>query len=65
MNPNPEGVGQQTTAIDLNDRTASIELALGVAGYFRLTARYAKAIVREIELATSAWREVAAGLGIR
>jgi serine/threonine-protein kinase HipA len=65
MNPNPEGVGLQTTAIDLDDRTASIELVLEVAGHFRVTAGKAKAIVTEIELATSAWREIATGLGIR
>jgi serine/threonine-protein kinase HipA len=65
MNPNPDGVGLQTTAIDLDDRTASIELALEVARHFRVTAGNAKAIVREVELATSVWREVAAGLGIR
>jgi serine/threonine-protein kinase HipA len=65
MNPNPEGVGQQTTAIDLDDRSASIELALGVAGHFRLTAGQAKEVVTEIERATSPWREVATGLGIK
>jgi serine/threonine-protein kinase HipA len=65
MNPNPEGVGLQTTAIDLDDRSASIELALGVAGHFRLTAGQAKEVVTEIERATGAWREVATAVGIK
>jgi serine/threonine-protein kinase HipA len=64
MNPNPEGVGLLTTAIDLDDRTASIDLVLEVAGHFRVTAGNAKAIVTEIELATRAWRDVASSLGI-
>jgi serine/threonine-protein kinase HipA len=65
MNPNPEGVGQLTTAVDLDDRTASIELALDVAAHFRVSARNAKTIVIETERATSDWRDVASGLGIR
>ena len=65
MNPNPEGVGQQATAIDLDDRSASVEVALGVADHFRLTAGQAKEVVTEIERATSAWRAVATDLGIQ
>ena len=37
VNPNPENPGELTTAISLDDATASIELALSVREFFRLS----------------------------
>lgn len=64
MNPNPDNAGTQATAIDYDDTTASIELALDVARQFRLSDISAKAVVAEIVDATSTWRAVATETGI-
>lgn len=53
-----------TTAIDLDDGTASLELALAVAGYFELTATEARAIAGEVGRAVAGWRNVAASFGL-
>jgi serine/threonine-protein kinase HipA len=37
LNPNPDNPARLSTAIDLDDTTANIDLALSVSGYFRLT----------------------------
>jgi serine/threonine-protein kinase HipA len=64
LNPNPDNPVRLSTAIDLDDTTASIEVALSVSSYFRLSAAAAFEIVVEVETATSRWRQVAAELGI-
>ncbi len=52
------------TAIDLNDSTASLDLALSVAGEFDMKLDQAKAISKEVGEAVSKWRNVARDLGI-
>lgn len=64
LNPNPDNPARLTTAIDLEDTTASIDLALSVCGFFRLSPAGARRIIGEVETATSGWRQVAADLGI-
>jgi len=67
LNPVPVDIKPRvlTTAIDLDDGTASLDLAMGVADYFRLTVSEARGIVAEVEGAVAKWRDVASGLGLR
>lgn len=53
-----------TTAIDLNDGTASLYLALAVAEYFELTAADARAIAGDVGQAVAGWRDIAAAVGL-
>jgi len=53
-----------STAIDLDDTTASLDLAFEVAGYFSLKPSEARKIAREVGEAVSSWRDEAAGLGL-
>lgn len=66
LNPVPVDVKPRvlSTAIDMEDRTASLALALEVAEYFELTAKDARAIAVEVAAATSKWRKEAAKLGL-
>jgi len=66
LNPVPTDIKPRvlTTAIDLDDGTASLKLALGVAGYFELTAGEAGQISAEVGKAVATWRKVAAKLGL-
>lgn len=66
INPVPLDIKPRvlSTAIDLDDATASLELALQVAGYFEVTASDARRIVCEVAAAVSSWRSVAANLGL-
>jgi len=64
VNPNPERPGELTTAISLDDATASIELALSVRDFFRLSSERARSIVAEVESATAGWSAVAWRYGI-
>jgi serine/threonine-protein kinase HipA len=64
LNPNPDNPTRLSTAIDLDDTTASIETALSVSAYYRLPATAARKVVSEVEAATSGWRQIAAELGI-
>ncbi len=64
LNPNPDNPARLSTAVDLDDTTASIELALSVSSYFRLSPAAAREIVGEVEAATSGWRQAAAELSI-
>lgn len=61
MNPTPVEIKPRilTTAIDLYDGTASLDLALSVAGDFRLSQDEAKAIIKQVAQGTAQWREVA------
>jgi serine/threonine-protein kinase HipA len=64
VNPNPERPRELTTAISLDDATASIELALSVREFFRLSSERARSIVADIEYATAGWSAVASRYGI-
>lgn len=50
--------------LDGRSNAASIELLLGVAGFFRLDEEEAEAILVEVSEATSRWREMARRLGL-
>jgi serine/threonine-protein kinase HipA len=64
LNPNPDNPVRLSTAIDFDDATASIDVALAVCGHFRLSQTAARGVIADIELATSSWREVARQLGL-
>jgi len=66
LNPVPTDIKPRvlTTAIDLDDGTASLERAMEMAGYFELDTKAATAIVAEVGQAVSTWRDVAAGQGL-
>jgi serine/threonine-protein kinase HipA len=67
LNPVPTDIKPRvlTTAIDLDDCTASLKLAYDVAPYFELTAAEARAIAREVGKAAGSWRREAANLGLK
>lgn len=54
-----------TTAINEDDGTASIDLALDVASYFGVKPADARAIAKRIGVAVSSWRAEAAKLGLK
>jgi serine/threonine-protein kinase HipA len=62
LNPVPVDIKPRvlSTAIDHDDGTASLELALSVADYFELNDAEAREIVKEVAHAVSDWREEAA-----
>ena len=66
LNPAPTDIRPRvlTTAIDLDDRTASLQLAYAVAPYFELRADQARMIVYEVGQAVASWRKEAASLGL-
>jgi serine/threonine-protein kinase HipA len=64
LNPNPDNPRRLSTAIDVDDANASIETAISVSGYFRLSAAEARSIAGDVERATSQWRHEAAALGL-
>jgi len=66
LNPVPTDIKPRvlTTAIDLDDGTASLRLALGVAEYFGLTLKEAQQMAAQVGKAVAAWRKVAAKLGL-
>jgi len=66
LNPVPTDIKPRvlTTAIDLDDGTASFDLAMSVADYFELTADEARAIAAEVGQAVSRWRGEANALGL-
>jgi serine/threonine-protein kinase HipA len=64
LNPSPDNPARLSTAIDLDDTSASIENALSVGRYFRLTTAQARTLVAEVEEATSGWRREAEQLGL-
>lgn len=67
LNPVPTDIKPRVlaTAIDLEDSTASLELALSVAAYFELDGSRARAIAAEVGEVVGGWREEAAKLGAR
>jgi serine/threonine-protein kinase HipA len=64
LNPSPDNPARLSTAIDLDDTSASIENALSVSRYFRLTTAQARTVAAEVEEATSGWRREAEQLGL-
>lgn len=66
LNPVPIDLGPRvlSTAIDLDDPTASIEAALGTAEYYGLKPLEASSIAGELARSVSGWREAASSLGI-
>lgn len=66
LNPVPTDIKPRVlaTTIDLDDDTASLDLALCVAEYFGLAADQARSTAQEVGQAVSGWREAAAGLGL-
>ena len=66
VNPTPVEVKARmlSTSIDFDNPTASIDLALSVIDDFRLKKPRAFEIVRQVALAVSEWRDVAARFGL-
>ncbi len=65
VNPNPEpGPKYLSTSIDGRSSAASVELLLGVAEFFRMDEKEARAVLGEVGEATSRWQEVARRLGL-
>ena len=66
LNPMPVDIKPRVlaTAIDLDDSTASLDLAMSVMGYFELDEEKACVIVAEVGKAVSSWRAVASRVGL-
>ncbi len=66
LNPVPVDIKPRVlaTAIDLDDGTASLNLALGVAEYFELDAGQASEIAMEVGQAVAGWKKEAARHGL-
>jgi len=66
LNPVPTDIKPRilTTAINEDDNTASLALAMEVAGYFELDADRARAIAAQAGKASSKWRSEAARYGL-
>lgn len=66
LNPMPVDIKPRvlSTAINEDDATASLPLAMEVAGYFELANKRAKEIAAEVGKAVSKWRIEAARLGL-
>jgi serine/threonine-protein kinase HipA len=66
LNPVPVDIKPRilTTAINEDDGTASLDLALSVAGYFELDLAHARGIAAEVGRAVARWRQEALSLGL-
>ena len=66
LNPVPTDVKPRilTTAIDLDNTTASLKLAFEVAAYFELTQKEARHIAAQVGRVVGAWRRDAKTLGL-
>jgi len=67
LNPVPTDIKPRilATAINEDDNTASLALAMEVAGYFELDAGKAREIAAQVGKATSKWRDEAARHGLK
>ena len=67
LNPVPTDIKPRilSTAIDLVDPSASLDLAISVAHYFDLSSLQAKKIIKEVGAAVSLWRKEAAKFKIK
>ncbi|MGD9591187.1 MAG: type II toxin-antitoxin system HipA family toxin, partial [Candidatus Berkiella sp.] len=66
LNPCPLDIRPRilATAIDIDDATGTIDLAMSVVNYFGLSLKQAKNIVSEVAKAVSCWRKEAKKFGI-
>lgn len=66
VNPTPIEVSPRvlSTAINLEDTTASLDLALSVIADFNIKHEQAQTIIQEVGQAVAQWREVASKLGL-
>jgi len=66
LNPVPVDIKPRVlaTAIDLDEGTASLDLALSVADYFKLSGDEARTIAGEVGAAVATWRDDATALGL-
>jgi len=66
LNPVPLDIKPRvlTTAIDEDDGTASVELALETARHYGLKPTQARIIMREVGAAVSHWRKTASRIGL-
>jgi serine/threonine-protein kinase HipA len=66
LNPVPSDIKPRilTTAIDLDDGTASLKLAFHVAAYFELDPLEARAIAAQVGRVVATWRKEAARIGL-
>jgi serine/threonine-protein kinase HipA len=66
LNPVPTDIKPRvlTTAIDLDDGTASLKLAFEVASYFEVAPDEARQIAAEVGKAVATWRKPAAKIGL-
>ena len=58
VNPNPSGAGL-TLNINENDNSLTLDIALEVAGYFRIDHTHAKEIIIQVQNSVSDWRRIA------
>jgi serine/threonine-protein kinase HipA len=66
INPFPDRVRELKTWVsEESGPEATIEALLSVTAYFRITARRAKEILREVERAVSGWRKLGRALGLK
>lgn len=67
LNPVPADLKARilTTNIDLDDGACSVDLLLSASSFFGLLLSQARSIIKEVAMATAAWREIAAGAGAR
>ncbi len=66
LNPVPADIKPRilTTAINEDDTTASLRVALDTANYFGLHAKNARAIAADVGAAVARWRDVAVAFGL-
>ncbi|MEE8342800.1 MAG: type II toxin-antitoxin system HipA family toxin [Gammaproteobacteria bacterium] len=66
LNPVPTDIKPRvmSTAIDFDDTTASLELAMTVSGYFELDEGDARAVATDVGQAVGTWRKAATHLGL-
>jgi serine/threonine-protein kinase HipA len=66
LNPVPIEIKPRilSTAINMDDATASIDLAMSVIGYFDLSAKEARNIIAEVSEAVASWKKIAKQIGI-
>jgi serine/threonine-protein kinase HipA len=67
LNPVPSDIKARvlTTNIDLDEGTCSTELLQSAAGYFSLGLPAARAVIKEVAVATATWRAVAKEVGAK
>ena len=66
INPVPTDIKPRilSTAINEDDATASLDVAMSVAGYFELKPDEARAVAREVGQAVKNWRQIASARGL-